>query len=99
MVPGIPRDLTVKAITSDSVTLEAQLSAIGTSPLFLVTFAVRDLENVLVLHNITEDIVAGEVVTAYIIGLAPKTLYSVAVYTANGAGMGNSSGTLEFMTC
>lgn len=99
MLPGVPEKVSASSVTSNSLTLQARLSTVGTAPLLSASFVISSSDGFTSQKNATGDVLVGEVVKTHVTGLYPGTMYSVVVYATNAAGRGPASMEQRFQTC
>ena len=99
MPPGVPETPIATSVTSNSLTLQARLSTMGTSPLLSASFVISGPDGFVSRKNETGHVLVGEVVETSVTGLSPGTTYSVVVYASNAAGRGPASMEQHFQTC
>ncbi len=98
VIPGPPENVNVISARSDSLTLQAHLSTIGTAPIHSVHFVVTGPDNTPLTYNLTEGLMVGSVVKMEVGQLSPDTSYGVVVYATNIAGRGQESPQMTFRT-
>ena len=98
MVPGIPENVSAINVTTNSFTLRARLSTIGTSPITAAHFVITGPSRAII-RNVTENLYIGGLVEVDVEGLSTGTSYSVVAYATNSAGRGQSSMKKSFSTC
>ena len=98
VLPGPPTILLVST-SSDSLTLQVQISDIGTAPVTFVQMNVTSSSQAVHFMEWSGNYVHGELLEAVVIDdLEPDTLYACRARAMNSRGVGNYSSDFEFNT-
>ena len=95
-MPGQPHSIKLISVSSTSLTIQAQLSDIGTAPILSAHLSITYSTSSL--HDVTENLFQGKVLEFVVDGLSSNTTYFVVIYAVNAVGKGQESERMNFTT-
>ena len=97
-MPGQPHSIKLISVSSTSLTIQAQLSDIGTAPILSAHLSITSPDSTSSLHDVTENLFQGKVLEFVVDGLSSNTTYFVVIYAVNAVGKGQESERMNFTT-